>query len=94
MSSNVNTNDCDWTTAIIAGVITLGLIAVAFFWFVNKVEEGPAQPTEHQLCMRDKTNRLAGEIYAYQQTGKSSGNMYEIYANAKLQAICENKKVK
>ena len=91
MSSNANTNN-DFTSEIIASVITLGLIAAAFFWYMNKIEEGPTAPSEYDLCMRDKTNQAAGEIYAYQQTGKTSGNMFDLYAHTKITAICENKK--
>jgi hypothetical protein len=88
MATNANSND--WTSAIIALVITLGLIAWAYIWFTGKIEEGPATPAPHDICMQDKTNRLAAEAYAYQQTGKTSGNMFELYAHAKITAICEN----
>jgi hypothetical protein len=90
MATNANSND--WTSSIIGLVITLGLIAWAYIWFTGKIEEGPAAPTPHDICMQDETNRLAAAAYAYHQTGKTSGNMFELYATAQLDGICKNKK--
>lgn len=85
-------DNTDWTSAVIGFVITLGLIAWAFFWFMDKIEEQPSAPTQYETCLSDETNRAVAGAQAWKTTGNTTGNTYEVAAQAYLNNICENKK--